>query len=414
MIYCTKTIILVLLLLTLTAGLASADALVNINVVNTDVRDVLSALASVGGVSIAADDSVTGKITIRLNDVPFDTALDLVIKTKGLSYQKIGNIIVVATPERMYKSFGVTQIFKLNFAKADEVKKSLAGIVPEDRLKVDAATNAIVFSGSPGEIAAITQVLTELDIPYQQISLEAKVVAISKNATKDLGFDWQWSNLPTVAQSSTNTTAIGSSTTNSTTVTRDYPGVITFGRNPEGQRFELDFQAKLSALVSKGDAKILAKPNITTLNGREAQIMIGDKIPVLTEQADSSGKTSTTVTYVDAGIKLQYTPRINTDGMITATVHTEVSSPTLVPEVKAYRITTRSADTNVRMRDGETMVIGGLIGSDESGGNNSVPGLANLPIIGSLFKSVHTVRNETEVVIFLTAHIVKDAEKKNP
>jgi type IV pilus assembly protein PilQ len=412
MLNCTKTILIVLLL-TMTTGLVEADNLVNINVVNTEVRDVLTALSSVGGVSIAADDSVTGKITIRLNDVPFDTALDLVIKTKGLSYQRIGNVIVVATLERMNKSFGVTQIFKLNFAKADDVKKSLAAIVTEDRLKVDAATNSIVFSGLPGEIGAITQVLTELDIPYQQISLEAKVVAISKNATKDLGFDWQWSNLPTVAQTNTNTTAIGASTTNTTTVTRDYPGVISFGRNPEGQRFELDFQAKLSALISKGNAKILAKPNITTLNGREALILIGDKIPVLTEQTDSSGKTSTTVTYVDAGIKLQYTPRINSDGLITATVHTEVSSPTLVPEVKAYRITTRAADTNVRMRDGETMVIGGLIGSDESGGDNKIPGLSDLPILGALFKSTHTVKNETEVMIFLTAHIVKNAEKQN-
>lgn len=407
---------LALLFLILSAGPSmAAGNTVNINVVNTDVRDVLTALASVGNVSIVVDDSVTGKITLQLNDVSFNTALDLVTKIKGLAYQKIGAVIVVATPERLSKNFGIIKVFKLNYAKADDIQKSLAAIVPADRLKVDLASNSIIFSGSRYEADQITRTLAGLDIPYQQISLEAQVVAINKSATKDLGFDWQWSTLPTVSQygtnSTTTTTGSTSTTTTAPTVTRAYPGVISFGRNPEGQRYEFDFQAKLSALITKGDAKILAKPNITTLDGKEAQILIGDKIPVLTDQTDSSGKTTTTTTYVDAGIKLQYTPRINTDGLITAAIHTEVSSPTLVPEVKAYRITTRSADTIVRVRDGETMVIGGLIGSDESGGKNKVPFLGDIPLLGQLFQSTHQTKSETEVMIFLTAHIVKDGEK---
>ena len=403
--------ILVLLFLAIAASQAAADGLVNINVINTDVRDVLTALASSGGVSIVADDSVTGKITIRLRDIPFDTALDIITKTKGFSYQKIGNIIVVATPERMSKSFGVMQVFKLNYAKVEEVVKSLAAIVPAERLKVDVASNSIVFDGSPEEAAMLKQALADLDIPYRQISLEAKVVELDKSATKDLGIDWQWSTLPADVQESTTTTAIGASTTNSTQVTRPYPGAIAFGNNPQGMPYEFDFQATLSALISKGNAKILSKPNITTIDGQEAQIMVGDKIPALNEQTDSTGKTTTTVTYVDAGIKLVYTPRINADGMITAKVHTEVSTPTLVPEMKAYSISTRSADTNVRMHDGETIAIGGLIGSSDSGGNNIIPGLGDLPILGALFRSTHTVKQETEVVIFLTAHIVKDEEQ---
>ena len=120
-----------------------------------------------------------------------------------------------------------------------------------------------------------------------------------------------------------------------------------------------------------------------------------------------NGKTTSTIEYIDAGIKLNYTPRINADGYITASVHTEVSTPTLVPEMKAYRVTTREAGTEVRMKDGETMVIGGLIGSEESGGKNKVPFFSDFPLLGKLFQSTHTAKSETEVVIFLTAQIVK-------
>ena len=394
-----RYICLILLVLLVAAGRAVAGPLVNMNVVNTEVRDVLTALASVGGVSIVADDSASGKITIQLTNIAFETALELVTKTKGLVYQKIGNVIVVASSEKLHKGFGSVQVIKVNYAN---LKKTLALVVPEDRLKVDDATNAIIFNGSPGEAEVIRKTLAELDVPYQQISLEAQVVALNKNVSKDLGIDWSWSGLPAKTERDTTTTG----TTTDTTITREYPGVIRFGRNPEGIPYEFTFQAKLSALVSKGDARILAKPNITTIDGKEANILIGDRIPVLVDRTEN-GKTTTTIEYVDAGIKLKYTPRINADGQITAVVHTEVSTPTLVPEMKAYRITTREAETNVRMQDGETMVIGGLIGSEESGGKNRVPFLADLPILGKLFESVHKTKTETEVIIFLTARIVK-------
>ncbi len=413
-----KYIALTILLVLLAAGQAAAAPLVNMNVVNTEVRDVLTALASVGGVSIVADDSAAGKITIHLVNVPFETALDLVTKTKGLVYQRMGHVIVVATPEKLSKGFGNVQIIKINYAKAAEIKKTLALIIPEDRLKVDEATNSIVFSGSPAEADTIRSTLDELDVPYRQISLEAQVVALNKNASKDLGIDWKWEATPSwpdyeppqytnVYDASGN--LIRQEVSTPAKITHPYrEGMIRFGSNsdtPTGAYY-FYYQAKISALISDGKAKILAKPNVTTIDGKEATILIGDRIPVLMDRTEN-GKTITTIEYVEAGIKLKYTPRINADGQITATVHTEVSTPTLVPEMKAYRITTREAATNIRMKDGETMVIGGLIGSEESGGKNRVPGLADLPILGKLFESVHKTKTETEVMIFLTARIVK-------
>lgn len=402
-------------LISIFSQVQAAAPMVNMTVTNAEVRDVLTALASVGQVSIVADDSVTGKVTIQLQNIPFETALELVTKTKGLTYQRIGEVIVVAAADKMSKSFGTIQIIKLNYANAEEVRKSLSVVVPDDRLKVDTATNSLVFMGSPGETEQIRTSLKELDIPFQQVSLEAQVVAMNKNASKDLGVDWSWSETPTYpeyepADTTTTVNSDGSTTVTTSshaTYTRtEHSGTIRFGRSPLGIPYEFYYKAKISALISNGNAQILAKPKITAINGKEAKILIGDRIPVLSEKTEN-GKTTSTIEYIDAGIKLNFTPQINADGQITAKVHTEVSTPTLVPEMKAYRITTREAETEVRMKDGETMVIGGLIGGEESGGKNKVPFLGDLPILGKLFQSTHTSKSETEVVIFLTAQIVK-------
>ncbi|QJW48197.1 MFS transporter [bacterium BFN5] len=186
----------------------------------------------------------------------------------------------------------------------------------------------------------------------------------------------------------------------------DMVGTIRFGRSPGGYPYEMYYQFKINALVTDGKANVLAKPKITTINGKEAVINIGGEVPIsVTTISDNT--TTTSVEYKEAGIILKYTPRINADGYITATVHTEVSSPVYVEALKAYRFNKRSADTEVRLKDGETMVIGGLIGKEEAKNFSKVPFLGDLPILGSLFRNSNNTKNESEVVIFLTAHIVK-------
>ena len=157
------------------------------------------------------------------------------------------------------------------------------------------------------------------------------------------------------------------------------------------------------------EAKILATPRIITIPGREASIFIGDHIPVTTEKIENSVTTNTT-DYVDAGIKLQYTPIVSSDGMITSVVHTEVSTPTLISELKNYKITSRTADTTVRMRDGETLVIGGLINEEEQKRLQKVPFLSNIPLLGELFKNRTTSKTKTEVIMILTPHLTNPGE----
>ncbi|MEG6585022.1 secretin N-terminal domain-containing protein [Dendrosporobacter sp. 1207_IL3150] len=431
------SVTLMIFILLLTSAAMAANPKVNMNVTNGEVRDVLTALASIGGVNIVADDSVTGKITVQLQDVSFDTALDIVTKTKGYDYQKIGGVIVVGNSGQMSRGFGQINVFKLQHAKASDVVDLLSVVFTEkqdgknnkseaspeksssesqgnisvsssSRIKVDVATNSLVFSGTPSEVAQIRKILTEVDIPYQQVSLEAQVLAINNDDAKNLGVEWEWSKGPNYPEYEIDDK--GKKTVTRKTLdggdNSSVPGIISFGRTPEGYSYEMYYQFKINALVTNGKANVLAKPKIMTINGKEAIINIGGEVPIPVTTT-SNNTTTTSIEYKEAGIILKYTPRINADGHIIAKVHTEVSSPVLVPELKAYRFNKRSADTEVRLKDGETMVIGGLIGKDELKSMSKVPFLGDLPILGSLFRNNNNTKNESEVVIFLTAHIVK-------
>ena len=277
----------------------------------------------------------------------------------------------------------------------------------------DSARQARLLLGRPSSRATLQEALQQVDVPSKQVSIEAKVVALSKNAAKNLGVEWEWSKLPQYPERRKTYHHEGKENERvDYEVRRSYggksdsiPGIIQFGHGPEGQPFEFYFSAKLNALVSDGKAKILARPNITTIQGHEAVINIGGDVPVPT-QTVTERATTNTVTYRQAGIILRCTPRVNAEGQITAEVHTEVSTPEFVTDLKAYRFQRRSADTMVRLQDGETMVIGGLIGSEESHSLSKVPFLGDLPILGAFFKSVRHSHTESEVMIFLKAHVL--------
>lgn len=387
---------------------AAEDPCVTISVINAEVRDVLTTLAEVGGVGIILDDSVftgntkdDGRITLQLTSVAVETAIDMITKVKGLAYLRQGDIYIIGTQERITKEFESLRTVKIRYAAAADVKQALELIIPAERIKLDEASNSLIYTGSAAEARRIDQALAAIDVQVKQVTLEAQVMAVNKGAAKELGLEWQWSALPAVKQDST---AGGSN--HADTPVRDYPGVIQFGHHPDGLRYEFQFQSALHAMLKEGEVRVLSRPKVTTLDGRQARIMVGDRIPVLIERTENN-RTTTTIEYVDAGIKLSYTPRIHADGLITAAVRTEVSTPTLEPVMKAYRITTREAETEVRMKDGETIVIGGLIGSDESKQFSKLPGLGDLPILGALFRSTSKAKNETEVIIMLKAKIVE-------
>ncbi|MGL5206580.1 MAG: secretin N-terminal domain-containing protein [Acidaminococcaceae bacterium] len=372
---------------------------VTMNIKDGEIRDVLTALSTLGEQSIVTDETVKGKISISFDNVPFDTALDLVTRTKGLAYRNVHGVIVVSSQEQISKYYGDVGVFKLNYAKAEDVKTMLKDVIKGDGagLSVDPITNSIVFTGNRADEQKVRDTLAMIDIPTKQVTLEAKIISLTNEGSKKLGLLWNWDVLPQAPSSGSGTSSTGTSVSK-------YGGILHLGHG-----YKSSFQATLTALFVAGKGKILATPRIITIPGKEASIFIGDHIPVLTEKSED-GKTTTSTEYIDAGIKLSYTPVVSNDGYITAVVHTEVSTPTLIAELKNYKISSRTADTNVRMRNGETLIIGGLINEEEQENLRKVPFISNLPILGELFKDRTKTKNKTEVIMILTPHITDAGE----
>lgn len=289
----------------------------------------------------------------------------------------------------------------LNYARAEELTKILATLFPGSKLAADPVTNTILCTGNALQTKQFREALHILDKAGQQVTLEARILAINKSAEKDLGLIWNWDIVPRYPTSpSENATAKDTKNSGSA---NDYPGHLRLGKSTLAQ---FNFYATLHALLTSGKAKVLATPSIITIPGKEAGIFIGSHIPVVTEK-HNNGQSSYATEYLDAGIKLTYTPIVSRDGLITATVHTEVSTPALVSELKNYRINSRTADTNVRMKNGETLVIGGLLSEEEQNRLQQIPLLSKIPLLGELFKHRYSVKTKTEVIILLTPYLTE-------
>ena len=410
--------------------LPAAAAPVTIDVTGGDVRSVLLAVARMANLPLIIDDAVTGSVTVHLTGEG-EEVLRLIAAARGIHIERHGAVFLALsadarTENRRVHSYTVRYAdpeelaHAVNLSLTGEGKRAIVSKNNEERLNegsdsdtqrrvlVDRATNTLLFYGTESEALSVREIISALDVAPQQVSLEARVIAISKQAAKELGVDWSWSSIPQYPKTERGTdghwqvgernTGMGGTNT---------PGIIRFGRGPEGVPFEFYYSAAIRALITDGRAKMLARPNITTVQGHEALINIGAEVPV-PRTTTSNTVTTTGIDYREAGIILRYTPRVTADGNIVARVHTEVSTPVYVEDLKAYRFQKRSADTTVRLKDGETMVIGGLIDSDESRSLSKIPFLGDIPILGAFFRSVRTSKTETELMIFLTAHVLDE------
>ena len=408
----------------------AAAAPVTIDVTGGDVRAVLLAVARMGDLALIVDDSVTGSVTAHVTGEG-EEVLRLVAAARGIQIERHGAVFLALAPDtraenRRVYTYSVRNgdpeelAHAANLSLTGEGKRAAVSKTNEERwnegsdsdtqrrVLVDRATNTLLFYGTESEALSVREIISALDVVPKQVSLEARVVAVSKQAAKELGVDWAWSALPHYPRVRRNDN--GSwvvSERNAGTGGTSAPGIIRFGRGPEGLPYEFYYAATIRALITDGRAKMLARPNITTVQGHEALINIGAEVPV-PRVSTSNSVTTSGIEYREAGIILRYTPRVTADGNIVARVHTEVSTPVYVDDLKAYRFQKRSADTTVRLRNGETMVIGGLIDSDESRSLAKIPFLGDIPVLGAFFRSVRTSKTETELMIFLTAHVLDE------
>ena len=406
--------------------------------VDVDIRNLLTSIALANNLNIVISDEVQGNVSVKLSNINAQDMIKIIVANNNYTYQFKDNVIYISKGDKDINLYTV-QINYLELNKiAQTINLMLTGNLTDkiddkdkktainNKVMIDESENTISFYGTLKQYEQIKNFLQEQDKPQKQVSLEAKVTAIQKDAAKDLGVSWEWSKLPQSPEHEITYDTVKHTVINEDgskeeitdylpvdEVTRKWnddeniPGVIRFGKGVDGYPYEFYYAAKIDALISDGKANILARPNITTIQGKEAVINIGSEVPVPTVSTTNS-TTTTSIKYREAGIILKCTPRVNEDGIITVKVHTEVSSPMYVEDMKAYRFQKRSADTIVRLKDGQTMVIGGLIGSDEAKQMSKIPFLGDIPILGNLFKHIQKSKSDTEVMIFLTAHEVDD------
>lgn len=431
-----------LILLTVILGIICSNIIsVNANeleAVDVDIRNLLTSIALANNLNIIINDEVQGNVSVKLSNINAQDMIKIIAENNNYTYQFKDNVIYISKGDKDINLYTM----QINYLELDKIAQTinlmLTGNLPDkiddkdkktainNKVMIDESENTISFYGTLKQYEQIKNFLQEQDKPQKQVSLEAKVTAIQKDAAKDLGVSWEWSKLPQSPEHEITYDTVKHTVINEDgskeeitdylpvdEVTRKWnddeniPGVIRFGKGVDGYPYEFYYAAKIDALISDGKANILARPNITTIQGKEAVINIGSEVPVPTVSTTNS-TTTTSIKYREAGIILKCTPRVNEDGIITVKVHTEVSSPMYVEDMKAYRFQKRSADTIVRLKDGQTMVIGGLIGSDEAKQMSKIPFLGDIPILGNLFKHIQKSKSDTEVMIFLTAHEVND------
>ena len=430
-------ILLVVILGIICSNIISVSAN-ELEAVDVDIRNLLTSIALANNLNIVISDEVQGNVSVKLSNINAQDMIKIIAENNNYMYKFKDNVIYISKGDKDINLYTV----QINYLELDKIAQTinlmLTGNLPDkiddkdkktainNKVMIDESENTISFYGTLKQYEQIKKFLQEQDKPQKQVSLEAKVTAIQKDAAKDLGVSWEWSKLPQspeheITYDTVKHTVINEDGTKEEItdylpvdeVTRKWnddeniPGVIRFGKGVDGYPYEFYYAAKIDALISDGKANILARPNITTIQGKEAVINIGSEVPVPTVSTTNS-TTTTSIKYREAGIILKCTPRVNEDGIITVKVHTEVSSPMYVEDMKAYRFQKRSADTIVRLKDGQTMVIGGLIGSDEAKQMSKIPFLGDIPILGNLFKHIQKSKSDTEVMIFLTAREVND------
>ena len=366
------------------AGERPLGSPVTIELKGADVRDVLKILAELGNVNIVSDPTVRGEISLSLKEVPITDAVELVTRATGLSYRYVGNTLVVGLPERFKTGFDhiETRIFKLDYASPEDMKDALKLVIPPDKIQLDSRTNSVIVTGVSVELDEAEKIIGKLDVPVPMVRIDARLEEIAQDALDQFGISFQ---------------EMGEYGGFGKVYIRTDPTTGVF------QGLSLAVGAFLKMLEDSGKAVTIARPSTTTLDGTEARVFIGDKIPVII--SEQGGETKS-VSFIEAGVKLVITPRVNRDGLITVRIRPEVSSILRTDQTQGFpHVRTREADLVATVRDGETIAIAGLLQREEIESVLKLPILGDLPLLGLLFQNRKLDTKETEMIIFVTPRI---------
>jgi type IV pilus assembly protein PilQ len=409
---------------------------------NAELKDVLRALGQENNLNVIISDDVTGKLTLSFREVTFEEALDAILKINNLTSFREGDIIrVMKSPFGEGEADLATRIIPIHFANAKETHESVKTLLTKKgSITVDLRTNALVVRDYAWNMQKIVEVVKELDSKTPQVMIEARIIEVNTNFTRELGV--QWGGRVFESGSSGNFLA-GSATGGSggagltggaglsgngflvnlpAAVGAGAGGAIGFTIGNVGLTRQLDLQ--LSAMEDTGRGRILSNPRILTLNNKEAKISSGTEILIPTTSILStvvssgatnpaSGASGTTgVTTINAKLELTVTPHITPDNQILIHVKTDKKDPDFSRQIQNIPpLSTRTAETDLLVGDRETVAIGGIYTRSESKNEKGVPWLSKIPILGWLFKKELKTDIQNELLIFITPSVYKGTER---
>jgi len=433
----TSRYILAGLLILLLANIGMAQdveqKLITIHAEDAHLPTVLSILADESGYNIVTSPEVNSqdRISVHMDDVPIEQAVNLVVRAAGLSYELVGKSFLVATADRLSEEIGgKAYVIPLQYANALEVKNILQDVT--DKVEVDQGGNKLLVHTSPKSISEVMDIIASVDVPILQIMLEARIIEVTLSGDNRVGIDWSRlaqittivaeNAAPTLAQIGGSLVPGMSQQTQSDGSVIEQYSALPNGRTPDNMYFQridpansVGFSRQLSAfditldmLLKNNEAEILANSSVVTLNGREAFIEMVDVIPYILSSGGVGGQVQVQREIV--GIKLNVKPNVNSDGFITATVTPEISNfyDFVGPERNIPWVQRRISTTTVRVPDGEPIIIAGLLAVDRKKIKHSVPILGKIPYIGRFFQHEFEQETKKDLIIEITPHIIKD------
>ncbi|HJN75723.1 MAG TPA: type IV pilus secretin PilQ [Myxococcota bacterium] len=418
---------------------------INIDLVDADIHSVFRLISHVSRLNIVAGDDVTGTVTVRLEDVPWDQALAAILQAKGLGAQRFGNIVRVAPIETIKSEQQAALeaqrakeeltplkvlVVPLNYSSADDIKAELEKLISNrGSVQVDERGNQLIIKETEERLAQMRELLRHIDQATPQVQIEARIVEATSTFTKAMGVQWGG------FLDASPTTGYGTGLFFPSTIGLSgaqsgsgQQGTVS-GFDPTGDNLAVDLpvpsgggslaialgsvpglvelDARLQLMETEGWGEIVSAPRITTLDNTTASISQGARIPYLSISAQG-----TQVQLVQASLDLMVTPHITSDGKIFMTLVVNNNRPDFSTAVQGQpAIQIKEASTELLVADGDTMVIGGVFATEEAEGVVYVPGLGRIPILGALFrsKSVSVIRNE--MLVFVTPSIVVEAQQ---
>ena len=427
---------------------------VTLNFQDIETRAVLQVLAEISGRNIVVSDTVQGSLTLRLKNVPWDQALDIVLTTRGLDMRENGNVIIVAPAAEIAAREKAdlaarqeikeleplfSEFLQVNYAKAADIAALISGgtgnALLSDRgsVAIDERTNTLLLQDTAERLRSIRRLVTTLDIPVRQVLIESRIVSVNDDFSRELGVrlgltaveDSGAGGLFSITGTSQGSeTIVQSAVDNLSNTGQPFPvetpnitnryNVNLPVANPAGQIalavLESDYivDLELSALQAEGRGEIVSSPRVITANQKEATIEQGVEIPY--QEAASSG--ATTVSFKKAVLSLTVTPQITPDGNIAMDLR--VSQDTVGQIISSIgggsipSVDTREVATQVLVRNGQTVVLGGIYETERRDVTTKVPLLGDLPFVGNLFRSTQKVNNKSELLIFVTPKILEE------